>query len=121
MLKVIAAAAVLLSVSPVKAEVVGHPDGCPRRAFCGCGVSVKVFGHPVRNLFLASNWFKYPKAALAAGMVAVRRGHVFYVEQVLNGNTVLAYDPNSGGHMTRLHERSVAGFSIRNPHAFAQN
>lgn len=79
-----------------------------------------MFGRPIRELFLASNWFKFPRAALAAGMVAVRNHHIFYIEQVLPNGNVLAYDPNSGGHQTRLHERSPRGFSIRNPH-LAQN
>ena len=94
---------------------VAHPSGCPRSAFCGCGVSVKVFGHPVRNLFLASNWFKFPRAHAAAGMVAVRRHHVIYIEQVDGNGNATVYDPNSGGHQTRVHERSLAGYSIHDP------
>lgn len=113
----------ILFAPSARAEIVEHPTGCPARAYCGCGVSIKVFGHPVRELFLASNWFRFPQAALAAGMVAVRRHHVFYIEQVLPNGNVLAYDPNSGGRQTRVHERSPRGFSIRNPNGarFAQN
>lgn len=99
-------------------QVVSHPSGCPRTAFCGCGVSVKVFGRPIRNLFLASNWFKFPRATPAPGMVAVRNSghHVMYIERVdANGNAVV-YDPNSGGHQTRVHTRSLAGYKIVNPH-----
>lgn len=92
-----------------------HPSGCPARAFCGCGVSVKVFGHPVRNLFLASNWFKFPHASAAPGMVAVRNHHVMYIESVDGNGNAVVYDPNSGGHQTRLHTRSLSGYSIRNP------
>ncbi len=92
-----------------------HPAGCPSRAFCGCGVSVKVFGHPIRSLYLAANWFQFPHAAPAPGMVAVRNHHVMYIESMdANGNAVV-YDPNSGGHQTRLHTRSLAGYSIRDP------
>lgn len=120
MSKIIVVLAALLLAMPAQAGVIERPSNCPSRAYCGCGVSIKVFGRPIRELFLASNWFKFPRAALAAGMVAVRNHHIFYIEQVLPNGNVLAYDPNSGGHQTRLHERSPRGFSIRNPH-FAQN
>ena len=97
-------------------KIVGHPAGCPGTAFCGCGVSVKVFGHPVRNLYLAANWLKYPPAAPGPGMVAARHGHVMYIEAIdANGNAVV-YDPNSGGHQTRVHTRSLAGYRVVNPH-----
>ena len=97
-------------------RVIGHPAGCPHTAFCGCGVSVKVFGHPVRNLYLAANWLKYPRATPGPGMVAARHGHVMYIESLdANGNAVV-YDPNSGGHQTRIHTRSLAGYAIVNPH-----
>jgi hypothetical protein len=94
-----------------------HPSGCPSRAFCGCGAAVRVFGSPVRSLWLAANWFKFPRAAPGAGMVAVRRHHVFVLEAHLDGGTWLAYDANSGGHATRLHARSISGYTIVNPHA----
>ena len=97
-------------------QIVSHPSGCPGRAFCGCGVSVRVFGHPVRSLYLAANWFKYPRTSPAVGMVAVRNHHVMYIMAVdANGNATV-YDPNSGGHRTRIHTRSLAGYRIVNPH-----
>lgn len=105
------------SPAPAAATVVAHPDGCPRSAFCGCGAAVRVFGHAVRDLWLASNWFKFPRTSPALGMVAVRRHHVFVLEQHLNGDTWLAYDANSGGHATRIHSRSIAGYVIVNPRA----
>lgn len=95
--------------------ILPHPVGCPRRAFCGCGAAVEVFGKPVRSLWLAANWLRFPRAAPAPGMVAARRGHVFVIRQVLGGGKVLAYDANSGGHKTRLHVRSLAGFIVVNP------
>lgn len=99
----------------VEAGVVHHPSGCPWRAFCGCGVSVRVFGHPIRNLFLAWNWRKFPRSHAAPGNVAVWHHHVAYIEHVdANGNAVL-YDPNSGHHATRIHTRSLAGAVIVNP------
>lgn len=98
-------------------QIVSHPAGCPRRRFCGCGVSVKVFGHPVRSLYLAANWVhRFARATPAPGMVAARSGHVFYIEQTYGDGTVLAYDPNSGGHATRIHRRSLKGFHVVDPH-----
>lgn len=92
-----------------------HPSGCPYRAFCGCGVSERVYGHPVRNLYLAANWFRFPRTFAHAGAVAVRNHHVFYIEEAYGDGTVLAYDPNSGGHATRLHRVSLAGYAIVEP------
>lgn len=98
-------------------RIVAHPVGCPRRLFCGCGVSVKVFGHPVRDLFLAANWLhRFPRATPAPGMVAARRGHVFYIIDYLGNGKALAYDPNSGGRKTRIHVRSLAGYKVVDPH-----
>jgi hypothetical protein len=48
-------------------------------------------------------------------MVAARRHHVFVIKRVLGGGKVLAYDANSGGHKTRLHVRSLAGFVVVDP------
>jgi hypothetical protein len=99
-----------------RTRIVAHPAGCPRRRFCGCGVSKEVFGKPIRRLYLAANWLKFPRAHPAPGMVAARRGHVFLIKQDLGGGKVLAYDPNSGGGKTRIHVRSLAGYKVVNPH-----
>lgn len=101
------------------ARVVAHPAGCPRTRFCGCGVSVRVFGHPKRELFLAANWRKFPPASPAPGMVAWRYGHVFYIEQAHGDGTATVYDPNSGRHLTRIHRRSLAGYRVVNPRVYA--
>jgi len=98
-----------------RGTVVSHPHGCPGRAFCGCGVAVRIFGAPVRALWLASNWFKFPRAAPAPGMVAVRNHHVFAIERVVGPGTVLAYDPNSGRGLTRIHTVSLRGYTVVNP------
>jgi len=127
MLKALLAACALLCALVTIAEakpryryasgaVVAHPSGCPARAFCGCGAAVRIFGRPVRSLWLAANWFKFPRSQPSPGMVAVRRHHVFVLESYLGGNTWLAYDANSGRHLTRLHPRSIAGYAIVNPH-----
>lgn len=101
--------------------IVAHPAGCPRRLFCGCGVSVAVFGKPVRNLYLARNWLRFPRARAAPGMVAYRErrggGHVMLIRRVNGDGTALVYDPNSGGGKTRVHVRSLRGYAIVNPHA----
>lgn len=99
--------------------VVAHPSGCPWRAFCGCGASVRLFGHPVRSLYLAANWLRFPQASPAPGMAAARYGHVFVIERVVGPGRVLAYDANSGRHLTRIHERSLAGYRVVNPHGRA--
>lgn len=100
------------------ATILPHPPGCPSRAFCGCGVSQRLLGKTVRagGLAIAANWMGFPRTACAPGMAAARRGHVFAIEQCLPGNMALAYDPNSGGRLTRRHVRSLAGYAIVNPH-----
>ena len=104
------------SLSPsAPAIVVGHPAGCPARAFCGCGAAVRVFGSPVRSLWLAANWFRFPRTSPAPGTVAVRAHHVMVLEADLGGGVWQVYDANSGGHATRVHARSIAGYVIVNP------
>lgn len=98
-------------------QIVSHPPGCPRRAFCGCGAALEVFGRHVRGLWLARNWFQFPRTTPAPGMVAVRRNHVFVIREVRGPNLVLAYDANSGQRKTRIHVRSLNGFVVVNPHA----
>lgn len=98
-------------------RVVANPAGCPARAFCGCGAAVHIFGRPIRSLWQAAAWFQFPRAAPAPGMAAVRRHHVFVLERHLSGPVWLAYDANSGGHRTRVHARSIRGFTIVNPRA----
>ena len=98
--------------------ILPHPAGCPGRAFCGCGASVRVFGHPVRSLYLAVNWIaRFPRAAPAPGRAAARRGHVFVLEQHVSGDDWLVYDANSGGHATRRHVRSIRGYTVVDPRA----
>lgn len=105
------------------AVVGGRPAECNIRIkgrlipYCGCGVSLKVFGRVIPELMLAYNWKKkFPRTSPAAGMVAARSGHVFYIVSVIDSSTVMAYDPNSGGGLTRIHERSLRGYTVVNPH-----
>ena len=96
--------------------IAGRPPGCPH-SFCGCGASLRVFGRIVPGLNLASNWLRFPRTAPAPGMVAARHGHVFVLERHVGGDTWMAYDANSGGHATRIHARSLRGYTVVNPHA----
>lgn len=93
----------------------GRPAGCPSR-FCGCGASLHLFGRIIPALNLAANWLRFPRAAPAPKMAAARRGHVFVLERHIAGNTWLVFDANSGGRRTRIHPRSIAGYTIVNPH-----
>jgi hypothetical protein len=97
-------------------EVTSHPSGCPRIAFCGCGAAVRIFGSPIRSLWLAAAWYRFPRSRPAPGMVAVRRHHVFVLEADLGAGNWRVYDANSGGHLTRIHARSIAGYTIVNPY-----
>jgi hypothetical protein len=105
-----------------RGTIVAHPAGCPGYLFCGCGVCVRVFGHPCARggLAIAGEWAKrYPRTGAAAGTVAVFYGrggayHVAYVEQASEGR-VLLWDANSGGGLTRLHWRSEAGLIFVRP------
>lgn len=94
-----------------------HPPGCPWKAFCACGAAVEVFGKPIRALWPARAWYKFPKTSPAAGMVAVRNHHVFVLKQHIESNIWLAIDHNSGDHRSRLHAVSIAGYKIVNPHS----
>ena len=94
----------------------GRPSGCPH-AYCGCAASLRVFGRIVPGLNLASSWLRFPRTSPAPGMVAARHGHVFVLESHVEGDTWMAYDGNSGGHATRIHARSLRGYTVVNPRA----
>jgi hypothetical protein len=104
--------------SPAGQErVVGsRPYGCPNR-FCGCEASLYKFGRIIPELNLASNWRRFPRTAPASGMAAVRSGHVMILESQVSGNIWNVHDGNSGGHVTREHARSIAGYTVVDPSA----
>jgi len=96
-------------------RVIGNrPAGCPR-AFCGCEASLYKFGRIIPELNLASNWRRFPRTAPSPGMAAVRSGHVMILESQVSGNVWNVHDGNSGGHVTREHARSLAGYTIVDP------
>ena len=104
-----------MAMGPSSERVVGgRPAGCPS-AFCGCEASLYKFGRIVPGLNLASNWRRFPRAAPAPGMAAVRSGHVMILESQVSGNVWTVHDGNSGGHVTREHPRSLAGYTIVDP------
>lgn len=92
----------------------GRPSGCPH-AFCGCGASIHLFGRIIPFLNLAANWLHFPRAMPAPKMAAAKRGHVFVLEHHISGNLWMVFDANSGRHMSRMHPRSIAGYTIVNP------
>jgi hypothetical protein len=98
--------------------VSARPAGCPSR-FCGCEASLYKFGRIIPELNLASNWRRFPRAAPAPGMAAVRSGHVMILESQVAGNVWTVHDGNSGGHVTREHARSLAGYTIVDPNGAA--
>lgn len=100
------------------AQVIGgRPDGCPPR-FCGCALAIKIFGRIVSNLNLAINWrHVFPRTEPRPGMVAVRSGHVFQLMDHRAGNIWRVWDANSGRGRIRIHDRSIAGHAIVDPHA----
>lgn len=97
--------------------IVAHPAGCPRTLFCGCGVSVRVFGRPIRSLYLASNYgYYFNQTSFRPGVVAYRSGHAVYVTGGTVANATV-YDPNSGRHLTRIHSRDLSRYRFVDPHS----
>ncbi len=94
-----------------------HPAGCPRTAFCACGAAVEIFGSPVRSLWPANAWYKFPRSSPRPYTVAVSHHHVFVLRSYVGGDRWLTADFNSGGHLSRLHERSISGWTIVDPRA----
>ena len=95
----------------------GRPEGCPRK-YCGCALSLKIFGRRVAGLDLAYEWVRrFPRTSPAPSMVAARSGHALQLLEHRGGSNWYVYDPNSGRGATRMHVRNIAGYAIVNPHA----
>lgn len=95
-------------------HIQGRPVQCPRR-FCGCDLSIEIFGRADPSLFPAVAWYRFPRAHPAPGMVAVRKHHVMRLIAPAGGSNWTVRDPNSGGGLTRVHTRSIVGFTIVDP------
>lgn len=109
----------LLLAPPVRAEaggqvVGGRPAGCPYQ-FCACGASLEVFGRIIPELNRAAAWFRFPRAEPAPDTVAVRPHHAFVLKAHIRADLWLVKDYNSGHHQTRLHPRSIRGYTIVQP------
>jgi hypothetical protein len=104
-----------LSLHAAQAEVIGsRPQGCPKQ-FCGCALSLKLFGKIIPNLNLANNWKRFPKAARAPGMVGAKDGHVLQLRRHVKGNRWVVWTANSCGRKICIQERSIAGYTIVDP------
>jgi len=92
-----------------------RPADCPH-AYCGCGLR-KYLGLSDKRLNLARNWARlFPRASgPAAGVAAVRSGHVMLIESSAGDGQWLVRDYNSGGGLSRLHVRDVRGYTFVNP------
>ncbi len=116
MIRVLLVVTALLWAAPVRAEVIGgRPAGCPYQ-FCGCGLSLHLYGRIIPRLNRAAEWLRFPRAFPAPGMAAVRYHHVMGLERPGSRPGLwVVYDANGGHHMTWRHERSIAGYVIVNP------
>ena len=88
----------------------GRPAGCPH-AYCGCGARLYLGLSDVR-LNLAWNWTRYYSGSTP---VAVWPHHIAIIEQMTGPHTAILRDFNSGGGLSRIHERSLAGARIVGP------
>jgi len=89
----------------------GRPAGCPH-AWCGCFLSIHIFGENRRELWKAFNWKnRFPKTAPKIGAVAVmaRKGGG-HVGQVVGfddkGNPILLSGNHSGKVATSVYPKN---------------
>lgn len=101
--------------APEGTTIIGsRPAGCPYK-YCGCEASLFLFGKIIPALNLAANWLRFPRAQPAPMTVAARRGHVFVLLSHIAGDVWMTRDGNSGRHLTRVHPRSIRGYTIVRP------
>lgn len=97
-----------------RVAISGRPRGCPARSWCGCFMSLHVFGRNLRQLWLARAWASVgrPASGPAPGVIAVyargRGGHVGRVVRVLGPGRIVLLSGNDGGRV-RQRERSTKG------------
>jgi len=98
----------------------GRQAGDPLR-YCGAEAVRYVYGVAAsarRDLWLAANWVrKFNRTSPAPGMAAARPGHVMVLISQASGSDWLVHDGNSGGGLTRRHVRSIAGYTVVDPHS----
>ncbi len=93
-----------------------RPAGCPH-AYCGCGLR-KYLGLNDTRLNLAWNWARlFERSSAGPGKAVVWRHHVALIERMVGPREALLRDYNSGGGLSRLHVRSIAGAVIVNPNS----
>lgn len=95
-----------------------HPTGCPRIAFCACGAAVDLWGgsgRQYKGLWAAAAWYRFQRSSPSHNTVAVRRHHVMVLKSQVSGKVWMVADYNSGGHRSRLHARSIVGYTIVDP------
>lgn len=112
------------SNEPDRAVVGGRPPQCRiiiggrLIPFCGCDTSLQVFNRVHPELLAAKGWLRFRRAAPMPGMVGVRKdGHHVLLLLARAGDQWRVRDPNSGKGLTREYVRSLAGFTIVDPHA----
>lgn len=76
---------------------------------CGCFASILTFGHSVRDLWLARNWYRFPRTSPHAGSVAVRPHHVAVVVANNGDGTVTIHDSWA------VHRVRIAGLTFVEP------
>jgi hypothetical protein len=82
---------------------------------CGCWAAEHFFGSPVRNLWLARNWLRFPHTMAAAGTAAVWPNHHHVAPVVaVNGNGTVTVADSWGTHAVRM-----AGLTFVSPHGGA--
>lgn len=95
------------------AVIGGRPSGCPHR-YCGCGLR-KYLGIEDVRLNLARNWARiFQRTSPRVGAAVVWRSHVALIVGGSHGAWVLR-DYNSGGGLSRIHTRSIAGAVFVDP------
>jgi len=79
---------------------------------CGCWAAEHFFGSPIRELWLAANWLKFPRTSPAPGTAAIwpNHHHVAPVVGVNGDGTVIVRD-SWGTHPVRM-----AGLTFVSPH-----
>ena len=87
-----------------------HPAECSylRTRFCGCGAR-NALGISDRRYDVAGYWAGHYTGPT---LVASWGYHVAIIRELYGDGTALLEDYNSGGHMSRLHRRSIAGAQI---------